>query len=138
MATVFDTAVLRAPIALRGVLLETAERAGAKVINVYSAKPERGAVVTIRRQSQAEVPVKPRASAAVVSPLWRPTFEVICWHPEYAKSIELAEAVTRRLQTAEATTIQGLTMRSVVVEDSYETYEGDKYGQVLIITISYK
>lgn len=62
------------------------------------------------------------------------TIEIVCYTEKYAESIQLAEAVRAALDGKQREK-DGVFMRSCVLLDSEEGYEGDAFAQQLVFNV---
>lgn len=84
--------------------------------------------ILYRRSALSQAPHKGGMGADTV------TIEVLCFAASYGDGIELAEAVRSALDGVQHN-LDGLVMRSCVLQDSEEAWQDDAYVQQLIFTI---
>lgn len=99
-----------------------------KVFPVVIDKAELPYILYRRTQLDSAV-VKNKTGADTVG------IEVICYTANYTDGVELAEAVRGALDGAQATTDEGLVMRSCYLADSEEAWQDDAYLQQLVFNL---
>ncbi|MCI1778786.1 MAG: DUF3168 domain-containing protein [Bacteroidales bacterium] len=99
-----------------------------KVFPVVIDKAELPYILYRRTQLDPAV-VKKGSSADTVG------IEVICYTAGYTEGVELAEAVRGALDGVQATTDDGLVMRSCYLADSEEAWQDDAYLQQLVFNV---